>query len=59
MKKISFIYFSILSIFLSINFSSSSLAQTKKFNNTKEKKERVLYQNIPYIDQASLSTEEK
>ena len=38
MKKIFFSYFSILTIFLSINFPSASIAQVKKVNNFKKDK---------------------
>jgi serine protease Do len=47
MKKIFFSYFSILTIFLSINFPSASLAQVKKVNNFKKDK---AYQ-VPYKNQ--------
>lgn len=43
MKKIFFSYFLILAVFLAIIYPSLSFAQTKKFNNNKEKN----YQNIP------------
>lgn len=43
MKKIFFSYFLILAVFLAIVYPSLSFAQTKKFNNYKEKN----YQNIP------------
>ena len=47
MKKISFSYFLILAVFLAIIYPSLSFAQTKKFNNYKEKN----YQNIPNKNQ--------